>query len=47
MKVDPKVVVGKNTEIARSLKKLKPLETLDSAPEQPKPSTAKLGIPDQ
>jgi hypothetical protein len=44
MKVDPKVVVGKNTEIARSLKKLKPLETLDEAP---KPSTAKLGIPDQ
>jgi len=29
-KVDPKKVIGKNTEIARSLKKLKPIDVSDS-----------------
>lgn len=33
MRVDPKVVVGKNTELARSLKKLKPIETIDATPD--------------
>ncbi|CAD8088902.1 unnamed protein product [Paramecium sonneborni] len=41
MNIKPQVVVGKNTEIARSLKKLKPLDSLDATPESAKPGTGK------
>lgn len=41
MNLKPQVVVGKNTEIARSLKKLKPLDSLDATPESVPPGTGK------
>ncbi|CAD8186102.1 unnamed protein product [Paramecium octaurelia] len=41
MNIKPQVVVGKNTEIARSLKKLKPLDSLEATPESVPPGTGK------